>query len=239
MNKSVVVQFRSDPEIHKMAQQRSEASGIKLTEALRAAITAISTGDVKPFADIVADSGSDDADAWLYHKCHTLFVYKDGQLWRKSRRGSSKEGQRIATHKINGTEHVIVSGKYYPVKDVVWLMNVGALGGEVVYKHAHRVENKNSFENLMLNPAKVNEVIITKYLTGSEKIAICEGKQRAILINTKNDVIGAGAIERLINRGQTIRLLLRSGSGDNKWHAARTALHAIKVGESDYVLSIS
>ncbi|HBR4991971.1 TPA: hypothetical protein L9X41_005459, partial [Klebsiella pneumoniae] len=131
---------------------------------------------------------------------------------------------------------VLIQGNHYLLKDIVWLMANGSIAGEVIYKNPHRVTNKHAIENLILNPVEIRQVTITKYLSGSEKIDICRGKQRAIAINTESDISAAGAIERLINRGQTIPLLLR---GDDGWVASRTAIHAFKLGDNQYVVSIT
>jgi hypothetical protein len=70
---------------------------------MRAALRAIAEGDVAPFADIIneATSGVKTNQAWLYHKCHELFEYRDGQLLRKSRKGMGEKGLR----------HISASGK--------------------------------------------------------------------------------------------------------------------------------
>lgn len=234
-----VIQFRGDEDMYHRAQERITSQEILFPDVMRAALRAIAEGDVAPFADIINEAGhtgDETNQAWLYHKCHELFEYRDGQLLRKSRKGMGEKGTPAYIRIREGEEHVLIQGNHYLLKDIVWLMANGRIAGEVIYKNPHRVTNKHAIENLILNPVEIRQVTITKYLSGSEKIDICRGKQRAIAINTESDISAAGAIERLINRGQTIPLLLR---GDDGWVASRTAIHAFKLGDNQYVVSIT
>ena len=235
----MVVQFRAERGVHAEAQQRLEKLGMNLPDVMRAAHLSVSQGDVTHFANLFVESVEGAEEAWLYQKCHETFAYAAGRLLRKARKGNSEAGSEVVTRLRNNEPCVILGGKWIPVKDVVWLMNNGTISGEVIYKNPHRISNKDAIENLMINPVKVSAVVITKYLTGSERIAICSGKQRALVINTVDDKKCAGAIERLINRGETIRVLLRGRDGEREWSAARTAIHAIKLSDDNYVLSIS
>lgn len=234
-----IVQFRADEETYNRAQERLASDAIQFPDVMRAALRAVADGDVSPFADIIgeAERGGDEANsAWLYHKCHELFVYEKGQLLRKSRKGMGEQGTPAYIRVRGGEEHILIQGNCYPLKDIIWLMANGSISGEVIYKNPSRVNGKHNIENLALNPVKIAEVVLTKYLAGSEKIDICKGKQRAVVFDTNNDIQAAGAIERLINRGQTIPLLLR---GEDSWSASRTAIHALKISDNHFVLSIS
>ncbi|CAM7837145.1 hypothetical protein ATHEMM101B_10065 [Atlantibacter hermannii] len=234
-----VIQFRGDEDIYQRAQERITSKDVLFPDVMRAALKAVADGDVTPFADIINEAGhtgDETNQAWLYHKCHELFEYRDGKLLRKSRKGMGEQGTEVYIRIREGEEHVIIHGTHYPLKDIIWLMSNGSIAGEVIYKNPYRVTNKHSIDNLIINPVEIREVTLTTYLNGSEKIDICRGKQRAILINTDGDINATGAIERLINRGQTIPLLLR---GDDGWLASRTAIHAFKLTDNQYILSIS
>lgn len=234
-----IVQFRADEEIYNRAQERIASDSVLFPDVMRAALRAIAEGDVTPFSDIIGEaerSGDDTNQAWLYHKCHELFEYRDGELLRKHRKGMGEKGSPAYLRVRDGEANVLIQGHHYPLKDIVWLMVNGTISGEVVYKNPLRVNGKHEIENLTLNPFEMREVTLTLYLNGSEKIDICKGKQRAVVINTEKDIIAAGAIERLINRGQTIPLLLR---GDNNWSTARTVIHALKINDNHYILSIT
>lgn len=234
-----VIQFRGDEDVYQRAQERITSKDVLFPDVMRAALKAVADGDVTPFADMINEAGhtgDETNQAWLYHKCHELFEYRDGKLLRKSRKGMGEQGTAAYIRIREGEEHVLIQGNHYPLKDIIWLMANGSIAGEVIYKNPHRVTNKHSIDNLIINPVEIREVTLTKYLNGSEKIDICRGKQRAILINTEGDINATGAIERLINRGQTIPLLLR---GDDGWLASRTAIHAFKLTDNQYILSIS
>lgn len=234
-----VIQFRGDEDVYQRAQERIISKDVLFPDVMRAALKAVADGDVAPFADMINEAGhagDETNQAWLYHKCHELFEYRDGKLLRKSRKGMGEQGTAAYIRIREGEEHVLIQGNHYPLKDIIWLMANGSIAGEVIYKNPHRVTNKHSIDNLIINPVEIREVTLTKYLKGSERIDICRGKQRAILINTDGDINATGSIERLINRGQTIPLLLR---GDDGWLASRTAIHAFKLTDNQYILSIS
>ena len=234
-----IVQFRADDEVYNRAQERVTNESIQFPDVMRAALKAIAEGDVTPFADIIGESersGDEANQAWLYHKCHELCEYKAGQLLRKSRKGMGEQGTAAYVRIRGGEENILIQGNYYPLKDIIWLMANGSISGEVIYKNPNRVNGKHNIDNLVLNPIEVREVVLTKYLSGSEKIDICTGKQRAVVFDANNDVQASGAIERLINRGQTIPLHLR---GEDGWSTSRTAIHALKIGDNQFVLSIS
>ena len=88
----------------------------------------------------------------------------------------------------------------------------------------------------MVEAVAEKEICLIKYLNGSEKINVLKVKQRAFLFDTNNDEIAKDAIEKLINNEKTIPLLLR---GDDGWVASRTAIHAFKLGDNQYVVSIT
>ncbi|EDJ4939180.1 hypothetical protein GE758_25600, partial [Salmonella enterica] len=95
---------------------------------------------------------------------------------------------------------------------------------------------KHSIENLMINPVKEKETILVKYLNRSERIDVIKVKQRAFMFDTSSDENAKNVIEKLINSKKTIPLLLR---GDDGWIASRTAIHAFKLVDNQYVVSIS
>ncbi|MGV2721535.1 UNVERIFIED_CONTAM: hypothetical protein POV78_06935 [Enterobacter roggenkampii] len=234
-----IVQFRADEEVYNRAQERVTNEAIQFPDVMRAALKAVADGDVTPFADIIGESertGDEANQAWLYHKCHELFEYKAGQLLRKSRKGMGEQGTAAYVRIRGGEENILIQGNYYPLKDIIWLMANGSISGDVIYKNPNRVNGKHKIENLAINQIKANEIVLTKYLSGSEKIDICTGKQRAVVFEANNDAQANGAIERLINRGQTIPLHLR---GEDGWSTSRTAIHALKIGNNQFVLSIS
>lgn len=238
-NKQKIIQFRADEDVYRRAQERITSEAVLFPDVMRAALKAIAEGDVAPFSDIINEAGlvrGDTNQAWLYHKCHELFEYCDGKLLRKSRKGMGEQGTPAYVRIREGEEHVLIQGNHYPLKDIVWLMANGAISGEVIYKNPHRIANKHAIENLVINPVETRAVTITRYLTNSERSDICRGSQRAIAIDTGTDINAAGAIERLISRGQKIPLLFR---GDDGWIASRTAIHAFKLSENHYVVSIS
>ncbi|MCX9039571.1 hypothetical protein NLN82_26570, partial [Citrobacter portucalensis] len=69
-----------------------------------------------------------------------------------------------------------------------------------------------------------------------EKIGVIKSKQRAFVFDTTNDESAKNVIEKLINTEKTVPLLLR---GDDEWVASRTAIHAFKLADNQYVVSIS
>ena len=209
-----IIQFRADEDTYARAQERVKSGGLLLPDVMRAALKSVADADVSPLADLIngVSSGSDYLNqAWLFQKCHELFEYRDGGLFRKSRKGMGEKGTPVYVRTREGEECVLIQGNHYPLKDIVWLMANGSIAGEVEYKNPHRVNMKHSIENLMVNAAPEKEVFLTKYLKGSEKIDVIKSKQRA-------------------------PLLLR---GDDDWVASRTAIHAFKLADNQYVLSIS
>ncbi|WP_139539752.1 hypothetical protein [Klebsiella spallanzanii] len=234
-----IIQFRADEDTYHRAQERAKEGGVQFTDMMRAALKSVADADVSGLADIInsATSGSEDINqAWLYQKCHELFEYREGTLFRKSRKGMGEQGTPVYIRVREGEEHVLIQGNHYPLKDIVWLMANGSIGGEVTYKNPYRVNLKHSIENLMVEAVAEKEICLIKYLKGSEKINVLKVKQRAFLFDTNNDEIAKDAIEQLINNEKTIPLLLR---GDDGWVASRTAIHAFKLGDNQYVVSIT
>lgn len=234
-----IIQFRADEDVYRRAYDRATSGGLLFPDVMRTALKAVADADVTPLADILNGAnveGEEINQAWLYQKCHDLLEYRDGKLFRKSRKGAGEEGTELYVRIRDGEEHVLIQGKHYPLKDIVWLMNKGSLDGEVIYKNPQRNNNKHSIENLWLNPTQKKQVKLVKYLNGSERIAVIELKQRAFLFDTTDDQMAKNVIENLINNGETFPLLFR---GDEEWMAYRTAIHAFKLEDNHYVISIS
>ena len=234
-----IIQFRADEDTYARAQERVKSGGLLLPDVMRAALKSVADADASPLADLIngVSSGSDYLNqAWLFQKCHELFEYRDGGLFRKSRKGMGEKGTPVYVRTREGEECVLIQGNHYPLKDIVWLMANGSIAGEVEYKNPHRVNMKHSIENLMVNAAPEKEAFLTKYLKGSEKIDVIKSKQRAFDFDTSKDESAKKVIEKLINTEKTVPLLLR---GDDDWVASRTAIHAFKLADNQYVLSIS
>ncbi len=234
-----IIQFRADEDTYARAQERVKSGGLLLPDVMRAALKSVADADVSPLADLIngVSSGSDYLNqAWLFQKCHELFEYRDGGLFRKSRKGMGEKGAPVYVRTREGEEYVLIQGNHYPLKDIVWLMANGSIAGEVEYKNPHRVNMKHSIENLMVNAAPEKEVFLTKHLKGSERIDVIKSKQRAFVFDTSKDENAKKVIEKLINTEKTVPLLLR---GDDDWVASRTAIHAFKLADNQYVLSIS
>lgn len=240
MNKRTqIIQFRADEDTYRRAQKRVKEGGLLLPDVMRTALRSVADADVSCLADLIngtTSSGEEINQAWLYQKCHELFEYRDGQLFRKSRKGMGEQGTPVFIRVREGEEHVLIQGSHYPLKDIVWLMANGSIAGEVKYKNPYRVNMKHSIDNLIINPIKEKEIRLIKYLKGSEKINVLKVKQRAFIFDTSNDKNAKEAIEKLINTEQTIPLLLR---GEDGWIASRTAIHAFKLSDNQYVVSIS
>ncbi|EPQ4686388.1 hypothetical protein LXC81_002663 [Citrobacter freundii] len=234
-----IIQFRADEDTYARAQERVKNGGLLLPDVMRAALKSVADADVSPLADLIngVSSGSDYLNqAWLFQKCHELFEYRDGGLFRKSRKGMGEKGASVYVRTREGEECVLIQGNHYPLKDIVWLMANGSIAGEVEYKNPHRENMKHSIENLMVNAAPEKEVVLTKYLKGSEKIDVIKSKQRAFVFDTTKDENAKKVIEKLINTEKTVPLLLH---GDDDWVASRTAIHAFKLADNQYVVSIS
>ncbi|EBF3389501.1 hypothetical protein IS588_004318, partial [Salmonella enterica] len=174
MNKRTqIIQFRADEETYRRAQKRVKDGGLQLPDVMRAALRSVADADVSCLADLINGTtlGSEEINqAWLFQKCHELFEYRDGQLFRKSRKGMGEQGNPVFIRVREGEEHVLIQGSHYPLKDIVWLMVNGSIAGEVEYKNPYRVNAKHSIENLMINPVKEKETILVKYLNRSERI---------------------------------------------------------------------
>lgn len=113
----VFVNFRADGEVYKKAQERTKAKNATLPDVMRAALSAIATGDIAQFSDVVRDATmpGDFNSSWLYHKCHEIFEYRDGVLYRKFAKGRAKQGESVFIRTIGGLETVVVQGVNYPV----------------------------------------------------------------------------------------------------------------------------
>lgn len=236
--KMPVVQFRADEDVYRRAQERSDECGVKFTDAMRAALLAVAEGDVTRLSNVISGVSTSDekvSKEWLLLRCHELFEYKDGKLARKY--GSGRPGaDGVVTRVRGGEECVLIHGKHYPLKDIIWLMHYGVITGEVIYKNKHRINDKHAIENLDIIQAKEKKVVITKKLNRSEKIAFCASKLRAISISTNSDDDITNAINKLINKGETLSVTLEDGEG---WAAYRTGLHAFKIADDQFIVSLS
>lgn len=237
--KMQVVQFRADAGVYRRAQERSDECGVKFNDAMRAALYAVAEGDVSQLSGLICSSESGEGEVnreWLYRRCHDLFEYKEGKLIRKYGSGRPSAEGLVATRNRGGEDCILMHGKHYPIKDIIWLMHYSIISGEVAYKNPARINDKHTIENLYLIPIEKKEVFIKEKLKRSDKIAFVAGKLRALFINTSGDAETTKAIDQLINNGETIPIILE---GDDNWAAYRTAIHASKINDGQYVISMS
>lgn len=232
------VRFRADEDVYKSAQERTQAKDVSLPDVLRAALSAIATGDVTQFADVIRDAGTDGGDnhSWLYHKCHELFEYRDGVLYRKFGKGRAQQGEKVYVRMIGGLETVVVQGTNYPLKDIVWLMANGVLNGEVTYRNPYRVSGKHDLENLILEPNETAPAMISVFLQNVQRESLIAGKMRAVIVDITGDDSTAAAMYRLLSLGEPVGIQLRS-FGD--WFAYRTGINAVRIDDFRYMVSIS
>lgn len=233
------VNFRVDPATLKRAQERLKENGIKLPDLMRLAVKAIADGDATAFNDVLVEGGSSSAEdvngAWLFHKCHELFIYRDGFLVRRSNKGQGVAGERVDISIKDGIRQVLINGNYYPLKDIVWLMFHGEVSGEVIYKNEGLKSDK--LEHLKLNPDKRAITQISFHVSEAQRESITRYKMRALIIDAvNNDRRVHGAIEQLIYRAEVFHIVLTDGKG---WRAVRSAIYAQKLSENTYCVSIS
>lgn len=232
------VKFRADEDVYKSAQERTTAKDVSLPDVLRAALSAIATGDVTQFADVIRDASTEGGEnhSWLYHKCHELFEYSDGVLYRKFGKGGGKQGERVYIRTIGGLETVVIQGTNYPLKDVIWLMANGVLNGTVTYRNPYRVNGKHDLENLIMEPSEEKASVISVFLQNGQREALIAGKMRAVIVDTTGDDAAGAAMDRLVSLGESVGIQLRS-FGD--WRAYRAGIHAVQIDDFRYMVSIS
>lgn len=234
-----VVRFRADADAYNKAQERVQKKGVTLPDVLRAALSAIATGDITQFSDVTRDATTpgDFNNSWLYHKCMETFEYRDGFLYRKLDRGHGKAGERAVIRTIEGIDTVVVQGTNYPLKDIVWLMAHGTLNGEVTYRNPYRNANgKHLLENLRIKQGDAAPVVVTVHISVFEREQIKDGKQRAVVIRTSGDAGEELAMKQLMESEKRVSLALRTSDGTQ---FIRTGLHAIQMEKGVYVVSIS
>lgn len=236
--KTDVVNFRCDSEMLHMAKKRASKGAVRFPDLLRLAVKAIAENDTQAFNDVIAEIGgnmpSSANSSWLYHKCHELFIYRNGTLLRKGNKGAGIVNTPVDVISKGGVRSVIVLGKYYPVKDIVWLMFNGKVSGDVVYiKH----NEGEKIENLAISDEVMSIASINYSIDDVSRDGILSGKLRALIVNcgTNNHKL-KGALERLFINGKTFHLVLDDGLG---WRAVRAAIYAERVSEFIYVVSIS
>lgn len=232
------IRFRADEDVYKSAQERMRAKDVTLPDVMRAALSAIATGDVTQFSDVVRDAGDAGGEnhSWLYYKCHELFEYRDGTLYRKFRKGAGEQGTPVYIRTIGGLETVLIQGTNYPLKDVIWLMVNGSLNGEISYRNPHRTNDKNRIDNLILTPSEIAPERITVFIQNRQREGVISGKMRAVIIDTTGDDATFKAMDKLTNEGVSVSLLLRSFG---EWSAYRTGIHATQIDDFRYMVSIS
>lgn len=233
-----VVNFRCDSEMLYLAKKRVSKGAVKFPDLLRLAVKAIAENDTQAFTDVIAESGGNMLNgansSWLYHKCHELFIYRDGVLLRKGNKGAGIMNTPVDVISKGGVRNVIVLGEYYPVKDIVWLMFHGEVSGDVVYiKH----NEGEQIDNLAISDESMCIASINYRIDDVSRDGILSGKLRALIVNcgTNNHKL-KGALERLFIKGKTFHLVLDDGLN---WRAVRTAIYAERVSEFIYVVSIS
>lgn len=231
-----VINFRCDRAAAEKAKGRFSESAVKFPDLLRVAVSAIASCDATVFNEILREtelgaSGGINS-AWLYYTCHSLFEYRDGQLYAKRNKGSRNAGELVELHTHDGQRCVIINGHYYPVKDVIWLMFYGYVTGKVVSVR----EDSNRISDLEVEGDDDRRKIIFHRVSNYEASYLKCAKQRAVLIDeTTVDRETKAALIRLYKDNHVFYIRLCDETG---WRATRSAIHAQKIGET-YIISIS
>ena len=77
---------------------------------------------------------------------HTLFEYKDGELFRKVSKGASKKGSKAGTKKPDGCSHVRIESGTYLLHRVIFMMHYGYVPDQIDHIDGNRSNNR--IENL-------------------------------------------------------------------------------------------
>lgn len=77
---------------------------------------------------------------------HTLFEYKDGELFRKVSKGASKKGSNAGTKKPDGCFHVRIDSGTYLLHRVIFMMHYGYVPSQIDHIDGNRSNNR--IENL-------------------------------------------------------------------------------------------
>lgn len=231
-----VINFRCDEDIASKAKGRFAGGAVKFPDLLRVAVSAIATGDTTVFNEILREtelgaSGNVNS-AWLYYTCHSLFIYRDGQLYAKRNKGSRSEGEPVELKQHAGKSCVIINGKFYPVREIIWLMFYGFVDGEVISVRG----DSNRISDLEIEGGDVNNRIVFHEVSDSEREDILCYKQRNIIINAAEQTREVrGALERLYKSATVFYVRLYDNAG---WRITRSAIHATMIHDM-YVVSIS
>lgn len=231
-----VITFRCDKSVADKAKDKFSDSIVKFPDLLRIAVGAISDGNTTMFNDILREnelgaSGGINS-AWLYYMCHSLFEYRDGQLYAKRNKGSRNTGEVVDLRTIEGVSSVKINGHYYPVREIIWLMFYGYVTGKVTSVK----EGSNRISDLEIEGGEGLNKIIFHKISSYEAEHIKNAKQRALLIN--EDAVSReakAALIRLHKSGCAFYIRICDETG---WRTTRTAIYAQKLGET-YIVSIS
>jgi hypothetical protein len=236
MTTETVINFRCDKVTADRAKARFNDNAVKFPDLLRVAVSAIASGDTTIFNEILRESELNASgginSAWLYYTCHNLFEYRDGQLYAKRNKGSRNAGEPVELHTHDGARSVIINGRYYPVKEVIWLMFYGHVSGPVISAR----EDSNRISDLEIMGGEHQNKIIFHKVTEYEGVYLKLSKQRAVIIDsTALGREAKGALIRLYKNNQVFYMRLYDDTG---WRMTRSAIHAEKIGEC-YIVSIS
>jgi hypothetical protein len=77
---------------------------------------------------------------------HSMFEYKDGQLFRKVNRRSFKAGSLVGNNEIDDYVRTTLNGKRYAIHRIIFLMHNGYLPKEI--DHINGIKTDNRIENL-------------------------------------------------------------------------------------------
>lgn len=77
---------------------------------------------------------------------HSLFEYKDGQLFRKVSRRSYKSGDLVGNIEASGYVRTTLNGKRYSIHRIVYLMQHGYMPKEIDHINGNKSDNR--IENL-------------------------------------------------------------------------------------------
>ena len=89
---------------------------------------------------------------------HEVFIYKDGNLYWKSKRGPIKEGQLAGGKHDTGYLTVGYKGRYYLVHRIIWEMHNGPIPEGMQVDHIWHDRGDNRIEKLRLVTHKCNGV---------------------------------------------------------------------------------